>query len=319
MIFFSVPANLSITAPAARTLEGAPDRAAMARASAFSSELNDASRALLGRRPVPRLDRLGDRRRRLGLCGLVGLAEPAEARMPAGQGGRHWKDRKGRSNARGRRSPSPLVDASSVPASSTARSARSGQPQFVATSPWKSPGGRSPVPSPARNPATGRSGGADDAMVWASSRGGAVTNARHLEFSASPEWRRLLEDTFVPRALAKVDLGPNVVEIGPGPDRPGTSWPRRWNTAWRSSSTSTWPGCSGPVARRWPPRGRQRRDPGLAPRRHLQPDRPRPVGRSSGRHRLLRHRTWAGSAGRSLSTHEHRLEHRVRARSSSSG
>ncbi|MGP8060708.1 MAG: hypothetical protein ACLP9C_13875 [Acidimicrobiales bacterium] len=44
-----------------------------------------------------------------------------------------------------------------------------------------------------------------------------MTNARHLEFSASPEWRRLLEDTFVPRALAKVDLGPNVVEIGPGP------------------------------------------------------------------------------------------------------
>lgn len=42
-------------------------------------------------------------------------------------------------------------------------------------------------------------------------------NSYHLEFCASPEWRQAVEETILPRALQGVDLGPTVLEIGPGP------------------------------------------------------------------------------------------------------
>ncbi len=42
-------------------------------------------------------------------------------------------------------------------------------------------------------------------------------NSYHLQFCASPEWRQTVEQTILPRALRDVDLGPVVVEIGPGP------------------------------------------------------------------------------------------------------
>jgi SAM-dependent methyltransferase len=50
-----------------------------------------------------------------------------------------------------------------------------------------------------------------------SHRGGDPVNAFHLEFCASPEWRRTIEETILPRALDGVDLGPDALEIGPGP------------------------------------------------------------------------------------------------------
>jgi SAM-dependent methyltransferase len=42
-------------------------------------------------------------------------------------------------------------------------------------------------------------------------------NSFHLQFCASAEWRTMVEETILPRALAGVDLGASVVEIGPGP------------------------------------------------------------------------------------------------------
>ncbi|HEY1827376.1 MAG TPA: class I SAM-dependent methyltransferase [Acidimicrobiales bacterium] len=42
-------------------------------------------------------------------------------------------------------------------------------------------------------------------------------NEGHLEFCASEDWRRLLHDMILPTALAGVDLGSEVLEIGPGP------------------------------------------------------------------------------------------------------
>ncbi|MGH9031337.1 MAG: class I SAM-dependent methyltransferase [Acidimicrobiia bacterium] len=42
-------------------------------------------------------------------------------------------------------------------------------------------------------------------------------NAAHLEFCASPEWRQIVEDLILPVALRGVDLGDDVVEVGPGP------------------------------------------------------------------------------------------------------
>jgi len=42
-------------------------------------------------------------------------------------------------------------------------------------------------------------------------------NAAHLEFCASPAWRQLVEESVLPDALGGVDLGPDVLEIGPGP------------------------------------------------------------------------------------------------------
>jgi SAM-dependent methyltransferase len=38
-----------------------------------------------------------------------------------------------------------------------------------------------------------------------------------MTFCASPEWRRIVEESIVPSAVGTTDLGPDVVEIGPGP------------------------------------------------------------------------------------------------------
>lgn len=42
-------------------------------------------------------------------------------------------------------------------------------------------------------------------------------NDFHLQFCASPEWRQMVEETILPRALRHVDLGDRVLEVGPGP------------------------------------------------------------------------------------------------------
>lgn len=42
-------------------------------------------------------------------------------------------------------------------------------------------------------------------------------NQGHLEFCASEDWRRMLEEMILPEALRGVDLGDDVLEIGPGP------------------------------------------------------------------------------------------------------
>jgi SAM-dependent methyltransferase len=42
-------------------------------------------------------------------------------------------------------------------------------------------------------------------------------NPAHLEFCASPEWRTIVETMILPDALRNVDLGAQVIEIGPGP------------------------------------------------------------------------------------------------------
>lgn len=42
-------------------------------------------------------------------------------------------------------------------------------------------------------------------------------NSLHLEVCASPEWRQIVEEKILPEALRGVDLGPDVIEIGPGP------------------------------------------------------------------------------------------------------
>jgi SAM-dependent methyltransferase len=42
-------------------------------------------------------------------------------------------------------------------------------------------------------------------------------NAAHTEFCASPEWRRIVQDTILPGALSDTNLGADVIEIGPGP------------------------------------------------------------------------------------------------------
>jgi ubiquinone/menaquinone biosynthesis C-methylase UbiE len=41
--------------------------------------------------------------------------------------------------------------------------------------------------------------------------------AAHLEFCASPTWRQMVEEQILPDALRHVELGPDVVEVGPGP------------------------------------------------------------------------------------------------------
>lgn len=42
-------------------------------------------------------------------------------------------------------------------------------------------------------------------------------NEAHLEFCASDAWREIVEDLILPEALADIDLGDDVVEVGPGP------------------------------------------------------------------------------------------------------
>ncbi len=42
-------------------------------------------------------------------------------------------------------------------------------------------------------------------------------NQGHMEFCTSEEWRSILRDMILPEALGRVSLGPNVLEVGPGP------------------------------------------------------------------------------------------------------
>jgi SAM-dependent methyltransferase len=42
-------------------------------------------------------------------------------------------------------------------------------------------------------------------------------NQGHMEFCTSEAWREILEDRILPQALARVSLGPRVIEVGPGP------------------------------------------------------------------------------------------------------
>jgi SAM-dependent methyltransferase len=44
-----------------------------------------------------------------------------------------------------------------------------------------------------------------------------LMNDEHLIFCASDEWRGVLEDFIIPWALTDVQLGPDVIEVGPGP------------------------------------------------------------------------------------------------------
>ena len=41
-------------------------------------------------------------------------------------------------------------------------------------------------------------------------------NQGHLEFCASPQWRQMVETTILPEALRGLDLGDDVLEVGPG-------------------------------------------------------------------------------------------------------
>jgi SAM-dependent methyltransferase len=42
-------------------------------------------------------------------------------------------------------------------------------------------------------------------------------NPGHLEYCASEDWRRLVHETILPVALKDVELGDELIEIGPGP------------------------------------------------------------------------------------------------------
>jgi SAM-dependent methyltransferase len=42
-------------------------------------------------------------------------------------------------------------------------------------------------------------------------------NAGHMEFCASDDWRRMVQETILPEALRGVALGDDALEIGPGP------------------------------------------------------------------------------------------------------
>ena len=42
-------------------------------------------------------------------------------------------------------------------------------------------------------------------------------NKAHLEYCASPEWARLVEDELLPWVLDGCELGNDLLEVGPGP------------------------------------------------------------------------------------------------------
>jgi SAM-dependent methyltransferase len=42
-------------------------------------------------------------------------------------------------------------------------------------------------------------------------------NEQHMEFCCGPVWQQMIEEMVMPDALANVDLGDDVLEIGPGP------------------------------------------------------------------------------------------------------
>ncbi|MEX0665002.1 MAG: class I SAM-dependent methyltransferase [Acidimicrobiia bacterium] len=41
-------------------------------------------------------------------------------------------------------------------------------------------------------------------------------NAAHLDFCSSPEWRQMIEEIVLPAAIRDLDLGDDVLEVGPG-------------------------------------------------------------------------------------------------------
>jgi len=42
-------------------------------------------------------------------------------------------------------------------------------------------------------------------------------NHAHMEFCSSPEWQAMIEEQILPPVLRDLDLGDDVIEIGPGP------------------------------------------------------------------------------------------------------
>ena len=42
-------------------------------------------------------------------------------------------------------------------------------------------------------------------------------NHAHMEFCSSPEWQTMIEEQILPPVLRDLDLGDDVIEIGPGP------------------------------------------------------------------------------------------------------
>ena len=54
-------------------------------------------------------------------------------------------------------------------------------------------------------------------------------NKAHLEFCASPEWARLVEDELLPWVLDGCELGDDLLEVGPGPGL--TTDVLRWKAA----------------------------------------------------------------------------------------
>jgi SAM-dependent methyltransferase len=42
-------------------------------------------------------------------------------------------------------------------------------------------------------------------------------NRAHMEFCSSPEWQAMIEEQILPPVLRDLDLGDDVIEIGPGP------------------------------------------------------------------------------------------------------
>jgi SAM-dependent methyltransferase len=42
-------------------------------------------------------------------------------------------------------------------------------------------------------------------------------NKAHMEFCSSPAWREIVEQLVLPEALGDLDLGDDVIEVGPGP------------------------------------------------------------------------------------------------------
>src|SRR6478735_4270421 len=52
-----------------------------------------------------------------------------------------------------------------------------------------------------------------------------VMNTDHAELCASPEWAAHLHDEVLPLAVARADLGKELLEVGPGPGA-ATEWLR---------------------------------------------------------------------------------------------
>jgi SAM-dependent methyltransferase len=72
-------------------------------------------------------------------------------------------------------------------------------------------------------------------------------NKAHLEFCASPEWARLVEDELLPWVLDGYELGDDLLEVGPGPGL--TTDVLRQKTA-RLTAVELDPDLAGKLARR---------------------------------------------------------------------